>query len=286
MALKHREAYSGIKINGGSWSANISESIISADISLSVSQVNQLTISCDDPGFAFIAKHRVPMETWVEYDGMKFSVASLEMNAGGGEGGFVLTARPRAVRTLKKRTGKKSMKNVSPSTFVIEECRLAKIKCVVQPSAQVSSVSRDVTEKGQQGSEEENNTWSTFNRLAEEIGFICFELEDVVYFGQPTWFTQHAKITRAWYRDNNGYGVTDIPTCTRSMDNHNRAVINFSVPFERQGDFRPGRVVDFKGIPSFAGKYFVTEVSFDLAGGSNEVEVTAETPSNPNPNSN
>lgn len=286
MALKHREAYGGIKVNGGTWSADISESIISADISLSVSQVNQLTIVCDDPNFAFISKYRIPMETWVEYDKLKFSVASIEMNAGGGEGGFVLTTRPRAIRSLKKITGKKSMKNASPSMFVIEECRQAKVKCVVQPSARQSSISRDVTEKGQQGSEEENNSWSTFNRLAEEIGFICFELEDVIYFGQPTWFAQQAKIVRAWYKDDTGYGVNDIPVCTRSMDNHNRAVVNFTVPFERQGDFRPGRIVDFRGVPGFAGKYFITEVSFDLAGGSNEVDVTAETPSNPNPNSN
>lgn len=285
MAIKHRESFSGIKITGGKWRADVSNAITSADMSLSISQVNQLTIACDDPGFEFINKYRIPMDTWITYDSLKFSVASIELNEGGGEGGFVLTARPRAIRTLKRRTGKKTMKNVSPSTFVKEECRLAKIKCVVQPSAKRSSVSRDVTEKGQQNSEEENNTWTTFNRLAEELGFVCFELEDCIYFGQPTWFAQNARMVRAGYRDGE-YSTTDIPNCTRSQDNHNRAVVTFSVPIERQADFRPGRVLDFRGMPGFTGRYFITEVGFDLAGGTNEVSVTAETPANPNPNSN
>lgn len=282
MATTNRSSYKGIKVNGGTWNADISESITSAEMSLSTSQVNQLTIACDDPDYSFINRHRIPMNTWVSYENLKFSVASLETNAGGGEGGFVITCRPRAIRKLKERKGKKTMKNVSPSGFVKEECRLAGIPCTVQPSARRKSVSRDVTEKGQQGSVEENNTWTTFNRLAEELGFICYELEGRIYFGQPTWFAQTAYVTRVeGYKTTRGYAVTQIPTCVRSQDNNNKVTISFTVPIERQADFRPGRIVDFHGVPGFTGKYFITSVTFDLAGGINEIDVDAETPSNP-----
>lgn len=280
--ITNYDEYRNIVIRNGNWFADVSANITNADLSLAVGQVNELSITVDDPGFAFIKKHPIPLKTRVDYQKLQFSVASLSLEEGDGEGGFALACRPHPVRRLKETKGKKSLSKVSPSMWVKDECSRLGIKCVTQPSSVRTAITRDVTEPGQQGTNEAN-AWTTFNRLATEIGFLCFELEGAIYFGQPTWFVKNMRQARVTYRSpSSGYEMNGLPKADVSLDNDGRKSISFAVPLERQAEFRPGRGVSVSGVPGFGGTYFITSVDFPLAG-PGEVSVSAVTPHNPKP---
>lgn len=275
MGLVHRESFSGVKIINGSWRADISEAITDADISLTTGEASQLTITVDDPGFSFLKKNKIPLKTWLDYDGLRFSIAGISLHEGGGEGGFTLTCRPRAIRALKERTGKKLMKNASYTDFVISECRALKIKVSAQQSARRSTVSRDVAEKG---SDEEANSWTTFQRLAQDLNFQLFEYEGRIFFGQASWIANNINMIATVQHgiSDNGLKMNGIPECDKSLDNGGKLTISFSVPIERRKSFAPGSIVDFTGVPGFGAYYVVTSMEFPLAG-AGELAITAET---------
>lgn len=275
MGLVHRESFSGVKIINGAWRADISQVITSADISLTTSEVSQLNISVDDPGFAFLKRHKIPLDTWVDYDGLRFSIAAMSLHEGGGEGGFTMTCRPRAVRLLKNRKGKKLMKNVSPTTWIQHECKALKIPVTAQKSAKRSSVSRDVAEKG---SDEEANSWTTFQRLAQDLNYELFEYQGRIYFGQAAWLAKEIGMRARveFGTSDNGTKMNSLPECEKSLDAGGVLSISFEVPIERRKQFQPGSIVDFTGVPGFGAYYAVTTLEFPLAG-AGELSVQAQT---------
>lgn len=275
MGLVHRESFDDVRIINGAWRADISEAVTSADMSLTISETSQLTITVDDPGLAFLKKNKVPLNSWVEYDGLKFGVAGISTHEGSGEGGFSLTCRPRVIRALKERKGKKTYKNVSPSTFVALECKAVKAKYTIQKSARRSSISRDVAEKG---SDQEANSWTTFQRLAQDLAYELFEYQGRVYFGQAAWIAKQINMYARveWGTSDNGAKMTNFPECDKSLDNDGILSISFEVPIERRKQFQPGSVVDFTGVPGFGAYYVVTTMEFPLAG-PGELSIQAQT---------
>jgi hypothetical protein len=284
VTIKNSELYKNVKILNGTWYAELSEAVINADLSMSVGQVSNLSLSVDDPGWNFYAKHHVPLETYVNFEELRFSIASIELNAGGGEGGFSMECRPRSVRHLKNLRGKRVIRNVSPSQYVIEECKSAGVGYKVQPTSRRTSVSRDVPEPGEK-SGEDKSAWSTINRLASEVGFLAFEVGGTIFFGEPTWFIKNMpRVKVSWSATTeDGYNATQMPVVSQSLDDNSRHKVSVQVPIERANDFRPGYGMQLTGVPRFTHIYFITDVDFPLAG-PGDVSVTAETPFDPTPN--
>jgi hypothetical protein len=273
---------SDIIIKNASWSAQVGDDAMSADVSMDTEQVTELTINIDDPNFSILNKSNIPLGAQVIFRDLKLSVASVEVNDGGGEGGMTIKARPDIVRRLKNQRGSRSMHNVSPSAFVAAEVHAASGTYLTEPSAKRATIARDVTPKGQQD-DVTLNSWSTIQRLAGEIGFIAFEMGGVIYFGKPSWFLQHMpKVTVDFSKKSDDLGTIGFPTCNRSLDNEGRASIDLDVPLERANSFRPGYGLVLKGIPRFSATYFIKSVSFPVVG-DGTVHISAETPHDPNP---
>ena len=260
-----------------------SANVRSADMSMSTTQTIEMSIEVDDPGWAYFNKWNLQLDTRVNYQDLALTIASIETNEGDGQGGFTIRARPHYVRRLKRRRGTMVLKKVSPSDFVASECRAIGAKYVVQPSSKRSSVARDTPPKGTK-SGDDYSSWSTFTRLASEVGFLCFEVGGTVYFGRPSWFAKRMpKIKVRWGGHDDKIDAVKIPVCSRSLDDDGRATINVEVPAERSREFRPGYLLSLSGVPRFSGTYFITNVDFPLAGLEGTVTITAETIHDPKP---
>jgi len=277
------EFYSDVIVKMATWSRDISQDITDASLDMGTSQVAELTISVDDPGYAIFGNSDIPLDTDVDYQNLALSIAVIETNAGGGEGGFTIRCRPRAVRALKARRGPFSVSRVSPSTYVQIECGAVGVPTIIQSSASRSLVARDVTVVGQQGNAD-SSAWSTFQRLADELGYLCFEVNGVIVFGQPSWLVTVMPVASVvWNLDDDSRAPTEHPTCTQSLDNNSRKTVELHVPAERANEFFPGFALDFSGIPKFEGRYFITSVGYPLVDSVDEVSVSAETPFDPEP---
>ena len=267
---------------GRKLSSNLEEAVSSIEIDLSVDQVSEIRIELDDPGFAILKSGVVELDTPVSYRGLKMSVAVVETTPGGGEGGLSITCRSDVIRKLKKRQGPLVMQNASPSDFVARECKAVGAKAVVEESKTKKKVARDVKEKGQKYDiASKPSSWTTFRRLADEVGFLMFEIGGTVYFGRPTWLVKKLpKVQVKWY-PTWAEEPYSIPSIRESADSEDTEV-SLQLPLGRAGEVLPGRGLSLGGFPRYSGNYIITSVNYPLAG-PGVIEVSASTVRNPEP---
>jgi cell wall-associated NlpC family hydrolase len=143
-------------------------------------------------------------------------------------------------------------------------------------------VARDVPEAGSSQADTpiatRPSSWTTFQRLAQEVGYLVFETGNTVYFGKPSWLikvVQEVHVT--WPTD-----MLSVPTSRMSRDSINPIEMTFEVPWTLSRLFRPGKAVKVRGLPLFSSTLLITEVSFSLAG-TGPVSVSARSPVDPTP---
>jgi hypothetical protein len=127
------------------------------------------------------------------------------------------------------------------------------------------------------------SSWTTFQRLAEEIGYICFEAINTVFFGQPTWLVQHATtVIDAPYRAGKANDVLTIPKYNKKLDTK-EATIETTVLVDTPFAVLPGAAVQTTGVPLFNGRFMITRTTYDLLDVLHRVEIEAAVPIDPAP---
>jgi len=261
---------------------DLKEQISNMTLDMGIDQITELTIGIEDPLFETLKSGLFDLKTPVTYRGLKLIVSVVETSQGGGLGGITVRCRPAIVDKLKARTGVKVMKKVSPSTFVQSECKAVGATSVVQKSNKRSAVARDVKKSGETYDVASTpSSWTTFRRLADELGYVLYEVEGKVYFAQPTFIVaQKPKVLVSWYSQD-GKEPLNIPQFRRSLDDTDIEV-SLELPLERASECIPGHGLVISGFPSFSGTYMITQVNYPLVG-AGTVSVTASTVKNPEP---
>ena len=261
---------------------DLKEQISNMDIDMGIDQVTELSIGIEDPLFETLKSGVFDLNTPVTYRGLNLIVSVVETSIGGGLGGITIRCRPKVVSDLKKRRGAKVMKNVSPSTFVKSECKEVKAANTIQNSIKRGQIARDLPQKGESYDEADYpSSWTTFRRLADELGYVMYEVAGHVYFGKPTWIVaQKPKVEVQWYSENGKEPLT-IPEFRQSLDSTD-IELSLELPLERASECIPGHGLVISGFPKFAGTYMITQVSYPLVG-TGTVSVTASTVKNPEP---
>lgn len=282
-ALKNTPDIGDLLFRGRKLSEKAVGMLSTIDLDMGISQVTELTLTFDDPTFELLKSGIFDINTPVQYRGLELRISVLETNSGGGLGGVTIRCRPNAVHKLKKLRGTFVMQNVSPATYVIAECKKAGIKKpVVQQSPTKNRIARDVKEKGDEYDETNYpSAWTTFQRLANEIGYVMYEIGGVIYFGKPTWLVKkQPKLEINWYPENGKEPLT-IPEFRQSIDSEDIEV-TMELPLERSGNVYPGIGLKLQGYPRFSGNYLITAVNYPMAG-VGTISVTASTIRNPKP---
>lgn len=265
---------------------NINEAILSAQWDSSVDQVSQLSITLDDPDFSILASNAFSRRTPISLNGHNLVVAAVESGDGSGRGGLTVDCRPNAVDQLKQLRGKRVVKNRSPSTFVGSECAAAGVAIgKIQPSTVRKKISRDVKKKGEYYDRDSHpSAWTTITRLADELGYLAYELDNAIYFGQPTYISNlMPAFTVQW---SNASGATSYetqvnPICRWSIDSEDTEV-EVNIPLIHAGEAKIGSRLILQGFPGFAGSYFLKGVSYPVVG-TGWYTLTASTLRNPHP---
>lgn len=282
--LKNTPTMSDFYLMGSKLDAHIQKNVISANVDFTTDQVSQITINILDPKLDFISSGLCKPGTPARLQKMDFVVATLETSDTNGNFTVTLKCRPQVVQKLKSRKGTLVMANSSPSDFVKAECKAVGAYAYIQASPIRNSVARDLPEIGQTYDLDQTpSTWTTFQRLAQELGYICFEENGTIYFGQPTYFTSRGKKTPLVVGFRTGpkaHRALSIPNTSKSLDSV-QTTMDFTLPLSRAFEARCGRTLQLKGIPEFSGYYMVSEVSFNLAGNTQLLNISAQTPVDP-----
>lgn len=272
-----------VRLSGGKLSKQLIEAVMSADISGSITDVTQIEIKFTDPDWKLLKSGIFKLGYSVDIEDFDMEIASIDTGDDETIENVSIKCRPRVIRKLKARKGARVMKNASPSDFVISECRAVGAKYKVQKTARRKQVARDVPKKGQNETSNPPSSWTTFKRLAEEVGFLMFESAGIIYFGKPSWLLSNAGTTLYTYRYGSGkdddYRTYDVPNCTRSQDSTGQEV-SFAVRVPSLTRIRPGVRFKLTGVPTFETNYLVSKFKLDMTDPKNVVDLTGVLASN------
>lgn len=261
-----------LAVRGAVLPGDIAELVTDAKVSYSADQVTQLTVELENPGWGVMHRGVLTSKAAMDYQHLKLKVASLRIHGGAsGMGGVTVEARSEAVQALKERRGPLVMSNASPTDFVAAECRAVGLTNVVaEDTAKRPQVARDVPDPQSAGGgagAEAPSSWTTIRRLAEEVGFLVFEWEDVVVFARPSWLVGTQRLGPIVYV---GWGpgtrpeheLQVAPECRWSIDS-GEVTVSLTLPPERQRECRPGKALNLGGAPGFDGVYMIESVDWN-----------------------
>ena len=287
----------GLWVHGGKVDEKVSAFMVSASLSWSTTATTQLQVEFIDPEFALFKTGLFEKGTALLYRekgalDLDLRITAIDIGPGSaGTGGFTVNARSSIVTLLKRRTGPKVMKKTSPSEFVQAECAAVGAKCVAQESPKRGAVARDV--KGKKGNDDgggksaKMSSWTTFSRLATELGYYMFEFAGTVYFGKPKWLIEQDKNPLEVALPLPGaplkLAARSIPSISVSEDSDVPVTIS-GVELEpyRYKEARPGGAMRLKGLPPYNEEYLITSLTLPLIG-TGPLTLEASTPKNPEP---
>lgn len=268
-----------VLVYGARLKANVVENVLRAELSLSSSEVTQLTLSIrEDEAFTltksglFYAGGLTTAGSKINYQDLELEVRAVELAPRGTDHALTVTARSWGAGILRRQRGKRVRHKISPTSYAALAAKSAGLKFLGEASAKRKAIPR------QSGESE----WQTLQRLAGELGYVCFEAAGVLYFGRPTYLIARTKqVPVNWRGKSTDQSVDALPTCRRSGDDA-KGLATVSVPMRGPiaETVRPGMGLPLTGIPQFEARYMVTAVTMSLADGT-PVTVDAATAINP-----
>jgi cell wall-associated NlpC family hydrolase len=283
-------------VRGAKLRLEVQEAVTSATLSWSTDEVTQLAMTVEDPEFVIWRSGQFAKDTLVVYreppmDDVRLRITSLSLDGGAsGTGGFQVSARSEGRWLLMRRQGPLVMPKASPSAFVLAECKAVGLKAVVQPSPTRTQVARDVPKEGEASrGAARPSSWTTFQRLAQELGYYLFEYGGTVYFGQPSWLMKQPgdplTVSVPFHKTglDERFAALNIPSITMSEDAEVPVEISgLQLHKSRLAECRPGRNLHLRGLHPFIAHYLVTSMTVPLLG-TGPIELAASTPHDPPP---
>lgn len=270
-----------VLLRGKKLRGEVAERVTTADASVGITRIGEVAFTIYDPGFILLKRRLFVLGTSVVMEQFNQEISAVETSAGpDGRGQVIVRCRARAVGRLKRRRGRKVMRNASPTDFVVSECRAVGARVVAQATAKRKNVARDVS-KSKRTADSAPSTWTTFERLAREVGFVVFESGGTIYFGKPSWLRKRdSKAAVITYETNPNTDTVSVPAFQDSLEERGTTV-QFTVPRSRLAEFMPGQRVNVKMDVPYANQvYLVTDLSLQVAG-PGLLSVTAGRPVDP-----
>lgn len=271
-------------VRGKTLEANIAEAITKATLDLTSGEVTQLDLRIADPKLEllraglFTPSTKTTAGSQVDYGPLKLEVRALGVVPGASGDELAVTARSLGACKLRRAMGPHVRRNLSPTQAVALDAAAAGLRFVGEPSAKRDTVVR-------QGGDQLESAWDADGRLAQELGYVFGEAAGVLYFGRPTWLVEHNSRLRVEWRDaDTDGGIVRLGNLRRSGDDDNNAatIDGLEVVPELGDKLLPFMGLDLAGVPSFDGRYMVTNVKLELDDGAMST-VSAATPVNPTP---
>jgi hypothetical protein len=276
-----------VTIRGNGLTKSLRDRCTGATLDGSISEVTQLSLKFTDPGWVILSSGLFTLKASVAIDTFNnFEIAAVTLGDDMDVENLTIKCRPKAVRLLKQRRGTKVMKNASPSEFVASECKAVSVPYKVETSGKRKTVARDVPKKGTQEVQNPPSSWTTFKRLADEVGYIIFESAGTIYFGRPSWIVSNAPAGSYAIRYKTGaddaHRWFSTPSGSRSLDSPAQTVSG-DIRADHVGDLKHGTRLIVTDVPTFNGQYLITQFSLNLLDTARICNVTAGVALNEDP---
>ncbi len=268
-----------VLVTGERLKADVVESVTTANISLSTTEVSQLNLTVTDKDFRllnsgiFYAGGVYTAGSRIDYGGLRFECRAIELQPRGADDLLIITGRSYGPQALKRSRGARVWKNMSPTQFAAQEARNAGLDFTGQTTGKRKTIHRGKTE----------SSWDVLQRLASESGFYCFEAAGRLYFASATFLVAPGRkyISIAWRGSKTADDLDELPNCRRSGDDPKAAATFTAKVRGDNGELAlPGMRAQLSGMSVFSNAYMIDTVSINLADNT-PVTVSGSTPINP-----
>lgn len=268
------------------------------EIDLAMSEGSQLTIVFDDEDLSLAASHRLFMGARIEYAGLRFIVEDIGVGGDKGPPQLTVKALSAAVHNMKDERGAKVVSNVSPTEYAFAAAKKYGLSFVGQTSYRRVQIARGEAKPGTQ--ELGESEWEVLQRLAGEIGFVCFESYNVLFFVKPSYLAhdkpQLTKTHMVVYPSAAKYlsnrpdlaamflTPLSVPAINHTLNDKLKDVFTGTITlrWESGSKVRPGEKITLEGVTGFDGTYLIDHVPIPVDGHS-QIEVSIVSPIDPEP---
>lgn len=274
--------------------ADIAENITSMRLSLTMDQASELSFSVVDPNFVFASNNYFQIRRDVFYRELIFEIARVEVaKSESVHPEYRLTCYNKNVQMMKRDKKPEAYRGISASDYARTVAKRFNMNSVVQETPKKQSIVKGRSSKS------DENVWDVLQRSAADAEFVCFEIDNCLFFcsqtfllgkwGDPNYQYMGNFFVPFGWPDNDDkafpgsaqkYILLDMPTFVRSENDPMDAEGTLSVERINGVQLRPGMTINITGIPDFENGYLVTEVSFD-EGVPDPVQVSFRTPKKP-----
>jgi hypothetical protein len=253
----------------------LSSATTTGSLTVSTAEVTTLELTVADPRLVVLASNLFRLGRSVTYGRLSLVVVSRQVADAGGVPTLTIEAMSAGAQRARAQRGQLVRRDLSPSSYVAIGAAAAGLRAVTQATPVRSSITRAADAKGSPG-ESEYDVWQ---RLAGEVGFICFEVAGVVYFGHPTWLVRELPTVKLAYPSERR--LLQIPTCRAQTNDLTQPVtVDAAVTDSLADALLPGVCCELAGVPTFNGRYIVTSTTIPLDD-SQPCTVAAATPVDP-----
>jgi peptidoglycan hydrolase-like protein with peptidoglycan-binding domain len=235
----------------GSDSDDISDRVTKCEVSLSMDRVSQIAVTVSDPNLEMFQKNYFQIRRIVDFLGMRFEIASVEIRQSTGGEEVTFEARNEKCQLLKRDKGKKTFNTGSATAFAALMAREKGMSFFGEKSSSKGTISRV------QNDSTDESSWDVLRRLAGENQFVLFETDNRLFFTtQQFLIGKYAVVGKG---TNPGFLVTPIRWLSEQSSGVTTTVTP-AVPFPA------GEPLLYQGMPANSHVRYVQTVLKDRAG--------------------
>lgn len=255
---------------------DITEYVLSFDVSFSMDGASEISIEILDPDFQFGNANLFQVRRDILYNRNIFEIAAVEVSQSESvHPVYRIQGRNKNVQMMKRDKTPEAYKGTSASDYARTVAKRFNMSVVIEETAKKQSIV-----KGRSGKNDES-VWDVLQRCASDAQFVCFEVDNILFFCSQTfllgkWGDPKYKwgdgtfVPYGWPDPNEKvfpgaserYLLIDMPTMRRSDDNP--LDVEGSINVERTNGrlLRPGMTLCITGIPDFEGFFLISSVDF------------------------
>ena len=273
---------------------DVSESILSFDVSLTLDGASELTLEILDVNFNYAKANYFQIRRDIFYQNLIFEIAAVEVQKSDSiHPLYRLSCRNKNVQMMKRDKTPEAYRATSASDYAKTVAKRFNMEYVVEETSKKQSIV-----KGRSGKSDES-VWDVLQRSANDAQFVCFETNNILFFGSQQflmgkWGDPKYKYGTATFVPfgwptpseevfpgaSERYILFDIPNVRRSDDDPMDADGSMVVERTNGRLLRPGMTISLVGIPDFEAFYLITAVEFS-EGVPDPVQITFRTPTKP-----
>lgn len=253
-----------IKFSGNQFTANLSSALSTASLSLSTSQVTELSMTFIDTDDLYLSRSYITAKgVTVTAQGWVLEIRGRTVNANAQT--VTLKARSKRAGKLKDQKGKYSWGKQTITSWVRSEAKWGGFsKFLIEPNNAKATITRAGKSKDQPA----ESSWDVLTRLRDELNYQMFEYGDTFVFASRKYIATYGQEWSWWWKSRSDYSSTlaGSPSYSYSADSSPRESLSLSVYASNASEVRPGDIVKLSGnMSAWNGKWFVTGVDIPLA---------------------